>query len=138
MSSDPEGLVLFEAAGKKFTAVFGHKAMKTIESQYDMPFFKVVMSALPQLKPEDLSDPSKVAEASANVRLTDVSNLFTAALLKHHRDLSEDEIDDMIDDIGIQEVARIVGSALSASLSTEGDNSSKENPPRSNQKRRTG
>jgi hypothetical protein len=72
------------------------------------------------------------------VRLTDVSNLFAAALMKHHRDLTEDDIDDIIDEIGIQTVAGIVGSALSASLSKEGDNSSNANPPRQSRKKPTG
>ena len=138
MADDPEGLVTFEADGDKFTAVFGFKAMKAVEVYYDMPFLRAIQSAMPSLTAEDAKDPKKVAEASADVRFSDVGRLFEFALLKHHPDLTEDEIDDLIDEIGLTKAGEIIGASLAAAISAEGDDSSGANPRKRSRARKTG
>jgi len=130
MASDPEGLVTFEAAGEKFTAVFGFKAMKAVEAHYDLPFFQALQEALPSLSPEDANDPAKVAAAGASIRMSAVGKLLECALMKHHPGLSEDDIDDIVDEIGIEAVGGIIGDAVSAAIVKEGDGKSPANPPR--------
>lgn len=138
MAHDPEGLVTFEADGDKFTAVFGFKAMKAVETYYDLPFFRAIQSAMPNLSAEDAKDPKKVAEASADVRFSDVGKLFEFALLKHHPDLTEGDIDDLIDEIGLSKVSEIIGASLAAAVAGEGDDSSDANPPKRSRARKTG
>ena len=130
MADHPDGLVTFEAAGEKFTAVFGFKAMKAVEAHYDKPFFHAIQQAMPQISPEDLGDKAKIAEASANIRLTEIGALFGFALLKHHGNLTESDIEDLIDEIGLEETSMIIGNALSAALVKEGDDGSTESPPK--------
>lgn len=138
MVHDPEGAVTFEAAGEKYTAVFGFKAMKAVEAHYEQPFMRAIQSAMPNVRPEDAGDKAKIAEASADIRLTDVGKLFQFALLKHHPDLTESEVDDLIDEIGLERTGEIIGASLSAALvNEEGDASSPANPPKS-RKSRTG
>ncbi len=134
MAHDPEGLATFEAAGKKFTAVFGQRAIKATELYYDLPFFLAIQKVMPQLSPEDAGDKAKIAEASANIRITDIGNLFQFALLKHHRDLTEESVEDIIDDMGLAKVSGIIGDALGAALGAEDDDGSSENPPASRKK----
>lgn len=135
MSADPEGIVTFEAAGKKFSAVFGFKAMKAVECHFGTedepkPFFQAIAGIMPQLAPEDMGDKAKIAAASANIRFSDIGTLLQFALLKHHPDLTEAEIEDIVDEIGLGKMSEIIGNALTAALVKEGDGS-KPNPPKS-------
>lgn len=137
MAGDPEGEVPFKACGKRFTLFFGMRAQKAVEQYYDLPFFKAIQKAMPNLQKEDLADPDKVREASANVRFTDVAKMFEFALLKHHRDIEEDEVDDIIDDLGLSRASELFGECLSAALSGE-DAGGTENPRQASRKKKTG
>lgn len=138
MTDDPEGLASFDAGGVKYTAVFGFRAMKAVEAHYDKPFFHAIQQAMPQVRPEDAADPDAIMAASLNIRMTDVGVLLRCALLKHHPGLTEDEVDDLIDEIGIDKVGEIIGQAVSSSLVTGGDDGSPANPPSKNRKSKTG
>lgn len=129
MANDPEGLVTFTAGGTAYTAVFGFRAMKAVEAHYGLPFFKALQTAMPSLAPEDAGDPVKVAEAGASLRLTDVGALFQFALAKHH-DLSEAEAEDLIDEIGFERTAEVIGQAVTAALSKQGGEEKGANPPK--------
>lgn len=131
MPNDPEGLVTFSHGGKSYTAVFGFRAMKAIEAEYDLPFFKAVQAGLPSLSAEDAGDPVKVAEAGAGIRMTAVGSLFRASLMKHHPGVTEDDVDEMIDDIGLERAGDVIGRALAAAMAKEADGSkSTANPPK--------
>jgi hypothetical protein len=129
MALDPEGLVTFEGGGKTYTAFFGFRAMKTIEQHYDLPFFQALQRAMPSLSAEDAGDAAKVAAAGASIRLSDVGKLFEVSLLKHHPDVTEEEVEELIDAIGFEKAGAILGQAVAAALTKEGDVSSSENPP---------
>src|SRR5688572_14327400 len=105
MAVDPEGVVEFEAAGKKFSAVFGFKAMKAVERHFGdeqpKPFFQAIAGIMPALAPEDMGDKAKIAAASANIRFSDIGTLLQFALLKHHPELTETDVEDLIDEIGL-------------------------------------
>lgn len=129
MADDPEGLVRFEAAGKKFTAVFGIRAMKATEAHYDLPFFRAIASAVPRIAPGE-ANRKKIAEAVLDMRFTDLCKLFEFGLLRFHRELTEDQIDDIVDEIGVEKVSEIVGQGIAAAMGKEGDESSDGNPPK--------
>jgi len=118
-AADPEGLVTFEASGQRYTAFFGFRAMKAIEVHYDRPFFQALQEAMPSLSPEDAGDPAKVAAAGANVSMRAVGKLFEAALMKHHPNLGEEAVDNLIDEIGIDRAGDILGRAVAAALVKE-------------------
>lgn len=130
MADHPDGLVTFEAGGKKYTAVFGMKAMKAVETHFDKPFFEALIGIMPGVQPEDLGNKKKLAEASAKIRFADIGAMFGFALLKHHPELTEDDIDNLIDDLGLDKASRIMSSALDAALVKEGDEGSSQNPPK--------
>lgn len=130
MAGHPDGLVAFEAAGEKYTAVFGFKAMKAVEAHYDKPFFRAIQSAMPNLSAEDAGDKAKIAEASADIRFSDIGALFGFALLRHHPSLTETDIEDLIDAIGLEKTSEIIGEALTSALVKEGDDSSTTHPPK--------
>lgn len=138
MSPDPEGIVSFNAGGETYRLFFGMRAMKDIERHYDKPFMRAIQSVMPKLEAADLGDKAKIAEASADIRLGDVATLFEFGLKKHH-DLSEDDVDDLIDTIGLSKASDHLGNALAAALGTgEGDDDATENPPRASRKSKTG
>lgn len=121
---------MFEAAGVKYTAVFGFKAMKAVEAHFDKPFFRAIQSAMPDLRPEDAGNKKKIAEASANIRMTDIGAFFGFALLRHHPKLTETEVEDLIDEIGLEKASEVIGLSLGSALVKEGDDSSSSRPPK--------
>lgn len=125
---DPEGIETFEAGGGKYTAVFGFRAMKQVETHFDLPFIQAIIKAMPTATLGDLDDQEKVHAAAANLRFTDLGILFAAALVKHHPDLTEDDIDDLIDDLGLTRATEIIGRTVGAALVQEGDAGSTGNP----------
>jgi hypothetical protein len=129
MGLDPEGVVTFEAAGEQFTAVFGFRAMKTVETHFDQPFFIALQSAMPELAAEDADDPEKIMEAGTKVRISHVGVLFEAALAKHHPGLSAEDIEDLIDEIGLEQAGEIIGKTVASALVKKGaDDKSTEGP----------
>jgi hypothetical protein len=128
MADHPDGLVSFEAAGVKYTAVFGFKAMKAVEAHYDKPFFRAIQSAMPSISPEDAGNKAKIAEASADIKFSDIGFLFGFALLRHHPQLTEQDIEDLIDEIGLEKASEVIGNALTSALVKEGDEDSSTHP----------
>lgn len=139
MPGDPEGVVEFKAGGKKYRLFFGMRARKAVECYYDLPFFRALQRAMPQLSAEDMKDPKKVAEASADIRLTDIGKLFEFAFLKHHPDIDEAEVDDLIDELGLARASQLLTEALTAAMVEEDGSGAAENPrPRASPKKKTG
>lgn len=138
MAEHPDGLVTFEAAGQKYTAVLGFKAMKAVEAHYGdengpKPFFVAIQSAMPDMRPEDAGDKNKIAQAAERIRMTDIGALFGFTLLKFHPSLTETQIEDLIDEIGLEKASEVIGLALASALVKEGDESSSPHPPRPKQ-----
>ena len=139
MAVDPEGVVPFSAGGEAYQLYFGMRAIKAIERDYDLPFLKAVASAMPELSAEDMADRAKVAAASVEIRLTDVARLFGAGLLKHHPEIGEEQVEDIIDEIGLGRASLLLTDGISAALfEGEGDDSSAAGPPKPARKSRTG
>ncbi len=136
---DPEGIVSFKAGDETYRLFFGMRAMKEIERHYDKPFMLAIQSVMPQLSAEDMADKAKLLEASANVRLSDVAKLFEFGLGKYHSELTEDEVDGLIDDIGVARASELLGEALAASLGAgEADEDGPKNPPKRSRASKTG
>jgi hypothetical protein len=145
MAFDPEGEVEFKAAGKKFTAVFGMRAIKNTEVHFadeagdPKPFLQVVASVMPQVAPEDIGDKAKMFAAAAKMRFSDIATLFGFALDKHHRELEEEEVENIIDELGLSKVTEILGNVITAALADEeGDEEAPRNPPKRGRSRSTG
>jgi hypothetical protein len=136
--SDPEGLVSFDAGGEKYTAVMGFRAMKAVEAHYDLPFFRAIQRAMPQLGDDDAASDTAILSAALDMRMTDVGVLLRCALLEHHRSLTEDEVDDLIDEIGLARAGAILGTTLGAALVVEDDDRSPADPPKRRRKGKTG
>ncbi|MES2902827.1 MAG: hypothetical protein V4696_01455 [Pseudomonadota bacterium] len=136
---DPEGIVSFMAGDEAYRLFFGMRAMKEIERHYDKAFMLAIQSVMPQLSAEDMADKAKLIEASSKVRLSDVAKLFEFGLAKHHPDLSEDDVDGLIDDIGVARASELLGDALAASLGAgEADEDAPKNPPKRSRANKTG
>lgn len=125
---DPEGNATFDHAGVKYTAVFNFRAMKAVEKHYDLPFFQAIQSVMPAVQPKDAEDAAKVEQAVLGLRLTDLGVLLGCALYKHHPDLAEDDVDEIIDGIGLNKVGEVLGEVISASVGRGDDNGSAANP----------
>jgi hypothetical protein len=138
---DPEGIVEFEAAGEKYRLFFGIRAEKATELHYDQPFFRAVQRIVPDLKPDEMGDKAKVAEASANIRFNDVAKMFEFALLKFQPEIDESAVEDIIDELGLARTSELLGQALSAAMGSDDEGAeagADANPPKASRKSKTG
>lgn len=128
--TDPEGTVSFEVGGEKYTSIFSYRAMKAVEVYYDKPFFRAIQHVMPNVALEDADDKSKMAQAAADIRFSDLGELLKFSLLKFHPDLVDDEVENIIDEMGMEAVAAVLGQALAAALSGSGKKDGAQNPPK--------
>ncbi|MGE0178988.1 MAG: hypothetical protein AB7O91_04105 [Sphingomonas sp.] len=128
MAGDPEGVVRFEAGDARYQAMFGFRAMKEVERHFELPFMEAMQEAMPSLSPADAADKAKVEAAARKVRVGDIGTLFGFALVKYHPALTETQVDDLIDEIGLDRAGEILAEALTAALVKEGDDGSQAGP----------
>lgn len=98
MKGDFTGEVPFEAQGQTWTLKLGTKAMRKIEGATGMPM-PAVGRALEK-------------EETASIDL--VAKVFWGALQHHHPDLSVDDVDDLMDDLGLDKVGPLIAQAFEA------------------------
>lgn len=115
--ADPEGIVEFEAVGTKYKAKFGFRAQKEVEKHFDKPFMAALESVMPQIGPEDANDEAKLHAASAGISLTNLGEMFRFSLLAFHPDMEPEEVEEIIDDIGLPMSLAIMMDALKSSRS---------------------
>ena len=135
MSANGERAV--EALGRRWTLLFDFNAMCRVEEAYDRPFLEVVQRLFPQVAPEDMADPVKVAQAAMAVRFTDVRAVLQHALIEKHPEATGDLAGKIIQEIGMQEAVQLVGWAVKSAIGAE-EAEDTENPPKAAVKRRKG
>jgi hypothetical protein len=120
MALDPEGVVTLRAKNRELKASFGMRGIKEVERHFDKPFGAAVAAVFPMLSAEEAEDPGKVAEASLNVRFSDVSALFRFSLLRFHPEVEEIEADEIVDEIGVPRTMEVVIQSISAAMGAGG------------------
>src|SRR5262245_59982167 len=102
MTNPVKGEVVFESGGKSYTFKLGVNAQVMLEQKVKMPLSKF-------LKEDKIQD----------LGITDLRMIFWAGLYRQHQ-LTEEDVGDMIDDIGPERVAEIFIEAFeSAKAKTE-------------------
>lgn len=101
---DFTGEVEFQALGKTWTLKMGTKAMRKIEGATGKPM---------PLIGKELADEDK-----ASIDL--VTKVFWGALQHHHPDVSLDDCDDIIDDIGLGKIGPLINDAFEAAQPKQG------------------
>jgi hypothetical protein len=108
MSNAHKGEVTFEASGKTYTFKLGTFAQAAIEAKTKQNIFKFF------------------AQAQEAFGVADILTVFHAGLLRAHN-LTEDEVADLIDELGMARVGEIMGEALNAAFA--GIEAGTANPP---------
>ncbi|GLQ36752.1 hypothetical protein GCM10007908_03720 [Rhizobium albus] len=108
MKTDFTGDVSFEALGKSYTLKLGTKAMRKIEIAVGKPM-PVIGKMLDK-------------EETASIDL--VAKVFWGALQHHHPEVSVDDVDDILDAIGLDQAGPLIGQAFEAAQQPKkgGDN----------------
>lgn len=96
MVNDIRGEVGFEAVGKTWTMKLGNGAVRHIENETGKPFPEVG---------KELSD-----EAKASITL--LTQVFRAALTRHHPNVTMEDCDEIIDEIGHEKAGALLGEAF--------------------------
>lgn len=96
MANDIKGEVGFKALEKDWTLKLGNGAVRHVENETGKSF--------PQIG-KDLSD-----EGTASITL--LTQVFHAALIRHHPDATIEDCDDIIDEIGHEEAGTLIGKAF--------------------------
>ncbi|MBM3929439.1 MAG: hypothetical protein FJ335_13445 [Sphingomonadales bacterium] len=107
-----KGEITFDAGEQRFTLFLGNAAQCALEEQHDKGFFAVVADAMPDITPEDLADPVKLADAARRVRVTALRDLFWHGLRKHHPQVSVDDVSEIADEIGQARFGELLGQAI--------------------------
>lgn len=118
-----------EALGRAWKLVFDFNAMCNIEETYDRPFMQVVSRLFPTVKPEDMTDAEKVAQAAMSVRFTDLRAILRAALNRHQPDATGETAGDIVQALGMEAAIELVAWAVKAAVG-EGKQGESPRPPR--------
>lgn len=102
MTNPVKGEVSFEARGQTFTFKFGTNAQILIETKTGMTMTRFLN------------------ERFENLGAADVRLIFWAGLFRQHQ-LTEDEVGDLIDEVGPTRVAEIFTEAFDAAKKQDGD-----------------
>ena len=109
------GAVTFDALGRRWTMFLGTAAQCGLEEEFDKGFFAILQDAVPGgLTPADLEDPEKMAAAARDLRIGTLRSLAWHGLRKHHPAVTIGDVDDMIDDVGLQDFGAVIGRAVAA------------------------
>lgn len=113
MSNPVKGEITFEARGQTFTYKLGTNAQVMIENKTGMSISKFF------------------AERGENFSANDVRTIFHAGLFRQHQ-LTEDEVGDLIDELGAERVATIFVEAAQSAFAKRPTNGAAEteNPPK--------
>lgn len=122
-----QGEIVFDVDGKRYTLFIGNAAQCDIEEQYDKGFFAVVTDAMPvdvpahvALNPEQY--PQEIMAASRRLRMSVIRDLAWHGLRKHHPDLEQNDVSDLIDQMGQGPFGELIGRAIFASRDTGAGN----------------
>jgi len=129
-----QGEVIFDVEGERYTLFLGNAAQCDIEAQYDKGFFAIVTDAMPigvpahvALNPEQY--PDEIMAASRQLRMSVIRDLAWHGLRKHHPQLHQSDISDLIDKMGHGPFGEIVGRAIFASRDTGAGNGAAPKKP---------
>lgn len=119
--------VRFEACGRSWTFRFGFAAWCSVEQQFDKPFMEVFARCFPELAMGDLLDEEQLLAAKFQARVMDMRAIVYAGLVHHQRDITFRQVDDIVDEIGMEMVGRLCQESLTASQG--GGGTATGNPP---------
>lgn len=91
--SDPSREVSFEAEGKRYTLRYGNRALRMAEKELGKPF-----------------------TAMDDGTLGDLTVLVWAGLQHHHPDMTIDDVDEIFDAVGYQELGALSAQAVEAAF----------------------
>lgn len=103
----------FDALGRSWRFKYGIGAICRIEAAFDLPFARALQQLLPNVPVADMANPKRLAEAALDIRLSDIREVFGAAIVEVP---TADEVDEIIDELGMDEVRRLVSLAFASDV----------------------
>lgn len=108
------GEVSFDALGGRWTMFLGNAAQCALEEHFDKGFFAILADAMPNIRPDQLSDPVAMMAAARHVRVSSLRDIAWFALQKHHDAIGIEQVSDLIDDIGSEAFGDLLGKAIAS------------------------
>lgn len=108
------GEVSFDALGGRWTMFLGNAAQCALEEHFDKGFFAILADAMPNIRPDQLSDPVAMMAAARHVRVSTLRDIAWFALQKHHASIGIEQVSDLIDDIGSETFGDLLGKAIAS------------------------
>jgi Phage tail tube protein, GTA-gp10 len=90
-----KGEVSFECEGKKYTLVLGTFALAALERRMQMSWPQIIKRA-----------------TDGQAGINDMLAMVYCGLLRHHRQITEEQVADLIDNMGMAEISDILGQAF--------------------------
>jgi Phage tail tube protein, GTA-gp10 len=95
MANPIKGEVPLEAGGKRYTFVLGTYALAALERRMKMPWPKLFKRA-----------------ADGDWGIDEILATVHAGLLRHHRQITEEQVADLIDELGIERINDVLSEAI--------------------------
>jgi hypothetical protein len=95
MANPVKGEVPLEVGGKRYTFVLGTYALAALERRMKMPWPKLFKKA-----------------ADGEWGINEILATVHAGLLRHQRDMTEEQVADLIDQVGIERINEVLGEAI--------------------------
>lgn len=121
--------VNFDALGQRWSFKLGFGALCILEEEFDLPFLQIVQRVFPDLTASEVMDPDKLLGDAMSVRMTDLRSVFVAGL---GQTATAEQVEEIIDDIGLDEAGMILRRAMTNDL---GGGETNARPPKARRKR---
>jgi hypothetical protein len=95
MANPVKGELPLEVGGKRYTFVLGTYALAAVERRMKMPWTKLFKRA-----------------ADGDWGMNEILAITHAGLLRHHRDMTEEQAADLIDAAGVERIVDLIGEAM--------------------------
>lgn len=133
MANPARGEVSFKALGESYTFLFGFNAICAAEDDFDQPFVEIVGEILPGAAGDLASNPDAAKEAAKRMRFGNIRRMIRFGLVQHHPGITDLEVGEIIDEIGLPKATEILGRGLALALGgddEDGGESGDGNPRR--------
>jgi Phage tail tube protein, GTA-gp10 len=106
MANPIKGEVPLEIGGKRYTFVLGTYALAALERRMKMPWPRIFKRA-----------------SDGEWGIDDVLAVVHCGLLRHHRQVTEEQVADLIDEAGLERINMMIGEGIKLMMPGGGDSS---------------
>lgn len=119
MALGPKGVTRLKVLDHDLQFAFGMRGIKATEDHFDMPFAEAIVSIIPGFSIDGAESAEALDDSSLKVSFTKISALFRFSLMRFQPEVSEDEADAILDEIGVPKALELLMAAIAAAIGAD-------------------